>query len=138
MWVAGAEQHELLLEAAWLQGPLQDPDCLVTIQDADGHFLFVDPCAERVVGHPAEQLLGLRFENLLLPVDLDDARPLLALGRERLSHAILRLRCKDDERWFHTTTMPVGDVTIVLQCPTPEPAEGRCVPSRSRMLLTTA
>ncbi|MGB1586598.1 MAG: PAS domain-containing protein [Thermoplasmatota archaeon] len=138
MWWQRADDLDLLLEASWLQGPLRDPACVVTVQDTHGKFLFVGHQASDLLGYKPKELKGKRFEHLLLPVDLDATKPLLETGRQQLSHAVLRLRCATGEQWFHTTFMPVGEAIIAVQRIVSAPASGCPEPTTQRAVSIIA
>lgn len=126
-WQRDAKEVRQLLDATWLQQPLQDPACLVTVRRArDQRLVFVSSQATDLLGYAPERLEGRPMTDLVLPVDLADAAPLLAAGSDKLSASIVRLRCKTGERWFRTVCVPVDEHVITLQHEAPAPATGCC------------
>lgn len=133
MWWQRAARHDVLLEAAWLKGPLQDPQRAVTIRRAADHtFVYVSERAPEILGHAADSLLGHSLWDLFLPADLRDAGTVLDASLDGLSRSVLRLRTPTDERWIETRSLPCTDLIVAIhhQVPTPQLAKCRVLDAR--------
>jgi PAS domain S-box-containing protein len=86
---------------------------LYVIATRDGHYLDVNPAWGNELGYGPGELLGVTFEELVHPDDLDRARDAISLLTEgdMVDDLELRMRAKDGSyRWFAWSAVPDGDV----------------------------
>jgi len=90
-----------------------------TVVDADGLIRYQSPAVERVLGYPADELLGTGMDALLDPDDQPSFRELLGRSVARPSASVvgeLRLRPHADpqapRRFEMTITNLLGDPTV--------------------------
>ena len=89
---------------------------LYVITTRDGHYRNANP-AWRELGYDASDLVGLAFDELVHPDDVDRARDAITqlFDGEVVVDLELRIRTKDDTyRWFAWTCVPDGDVVYCM------------------------
>ncbi|MGY3231500.1 PAS domain S-box-containing protein [Luteibacter sp. HA06] len=86
---------------------------LYVVLARDGHYRNTNPAWHNELGYEVSELVGLGFEELVHPDDLDRARDAVSqmFEGEVVEDLELRLRAKDESyRWFAWTCVPDGDV----------------------------
>ncbi|KJV33184.1 hybrid sensor histidine kinase/response regulator [Luteibacter yeojuensis] len=86
---------------------------LYVVMTRDGHYRDVNPAWTAELGYDVTNLIGLGFEELIHPDDLDRARDGVSqmLDGEVVEDLELRMRAADGHyRWFAWTGVPDGDV----------------------------
>jgi PAS domain S-box-containing protein len=86
---------------------------LYVVLARDGHYRNTNPAWHNELGYEVSELVGLGFEELVHPDDLDRARDAVSQMFEGdvVEDLELRLRAKDGSyRWFAWTCVPDGDV----------------------------
>jgi len=86
---------------------------LYVVLARDGRYRDTNPAWQSELGYEATELIGLGFEELVHPDDLDRARDAVSqmLDGDVVEDLELRLRAKDGTyRWFAWTCVPDGDV----------------------------
>ncbi|URX62314.1 PAS domain-containing protein [Luteibacter anthropi] len=89
---------------------------LYVITTRDGHYRNANP-AWRELGYDTSELVGLAFDELVHPDDVDRARDAITqlFEGDIVVDLELRVRTKDDEyRWFAWTCVPDGDVVYCM------------------------
>jgi len=112
-------QQELAAVQQRLRQIVENTDQVEFYQDLEGHFTFVSPVAERVLGFNPEALLGKGCEDSVHP---DDLAGVLGIKAEMLKSGIgmrgieYRVRHGDGNYYWHTSSLsltraPNGTVT---------------------------
>jgi PAS domain S-box-containing protein len=86
---------------------------LYVVMTRDGHYRNVNPAWHTELGYDVHELVGLGFEELIHPDDLERARDAISqmVEGDVVEDLELRLRGKDGGfRWFAWTGVPDGDV----------------------------
>ncbi|UPG96223.1 hybrid sensor histidine kinase/response regulator [Luteibacter aegosomatissinici] len=86
---------------------------LYVVMTRDGHYRNVNPAWRTELGYAPDDLMGVGFEELIHPDDLDRARDAVSqmIDGEVVEDLELRIRSKDGQfRWFAWTGVPDGDV----------------------------
>lgn len=86
---------------------------LYVVLGRDGRYRDTNPAWRSELGYEADELIGLDFEQLVHPDDLDRARDAVSqmVDGDVVEDLELRLRSKDENyRWFAWTCVPDGDV----------------------------
>jgi PAS domain S-box-containing protein len=86
---------------------------LYVVLARDGHYRNTNPAWHTELGYEVSDLVGLGFEELVHPDDLDRARDAVSqmFDGEVVEDLELRVRAKDGAyRWFAWTCVPDGDV----------------------------
>jgi PAS domain S-box-containing protein len=86
---------------------------LYVVMTRDGHYRDVNPAWRTELGYAPDDLMGVGFEELIHPDDLDRARDAVSqmIEGEVVEDLELRIRSKDGQfRWFAWTGVPDGDV----------------------------
>ncbi|QWT21881.1 PAS domain S-box protein [Bacillus sp. NP157] len=86
---------------------------LYVVMTRDGHYRDVNPAWRRELGYATEDLVGLGFEELIHPDDLERARDAVSqmIDGDVVDDLELRIRAHDGSfRWFEWTGVPDGDV----------------------------
>jgi PAS domain S-box-containing protein len=86
---------------------------LYVVMTRDGHYRDLNPAWRTELGYEPNELVGVGFEELIHPEDLDRARDAVSqmVEGEVVEDLELRLRGKDGSyRWFAWTGVPDGDV----------------------------
>jgi PAS domain S-box-containing protein len=86
---------------------------LYVVMTRDGHYRNVNPAWRTELGYAPDDLMGVGFEELIHPEDLDRARDAVSqmIEGEVVEDLELRIRSKDGQfRWFAWTGVPDGDV----------------------------
>ncbi|MGN6480569.1 PAS domain-containing protein [Luteibacter sp.] len=86
---------------------------LYVVMTRDGHYRDLNPAWRTELGYAPDELVGLGFEELIHPDDLDRARDAVSqmVEGDVVEDLELRLRGKDGGyRWFAWTGVPDGDV----------------------------
>lgn len=86
---------------------------LYVVLARDGHYRNTNPAWHTELGYEVSDLVGLGFEELVHPEDLDRARDAVSqmFDGDVVEDLELRVRAKDGAyRWFAWTCVPDGDV----------------------------
>ena len=95
----GHEAEQVRQQEAWASSLLRGATDLIMVCDRSGRFAYVSPSARRLLGVPAEELVGTFLTDLVHPDDL-----LVAPGAQQLDRMlgtgpgrrpVIRLRCAD-------------------------------------------
>jgi PAS domain S-box-containing protein len=86
---------------------------LVCLHAPDGHFLYLSPSCERLLGYHSGELVGMNAYELFHPHDLENIQAdshQQALTGKTVNSVIYRIRKKSGEYiWFETFTQPILD-----------------------------
>jgi PAS domain S-box-containing protein len=88
------------------------PDLYIVLA-RDGHYRNANPAWRNELGYEVSELVGLGFEELVHPDDLDRARDAVSqlFEGDAVDDLELRIRARDGSyRWFAWTCIPDGDV----------------------------
>ena len=86
---------------------------LYVVMTRDGHYRNLNPAWRTELGYAPDELVGVGFEELIHPDDLDRARDAVSqmVEGEIVEDLELRMRAEDGSyRWFAWTGVPDGDV----------------------------
>jgi PAS domain S-box-containing protein len=84
---------------------------LLGIANTDGHFLRLNPAAERILGYTREELMARKFLDFVHPDDLDRTREAVntLASQQKIASFENRYRCKDGTyRWLQWSSAPAG------------------------------
>jgi PAS domain S-box-containing protein len=86
---------------------------LVCLHTPDGHFLYLSPSCERLLGYHPDELVGMNAYNLFHPGDAEDIRTNShehVLTGKTINSVTYRIRKKSGEYiWFESFTQPILD-----------------------------
>jgi PAS domain S-box-containing protein len=86
---------------------------LIALQGADGHYRYVTPSVQRLLGYTAAELVGASYQSFLHPDDLAIVLPQirrLVVDGEIQQAIRLRFRRKDgDWAWLETLAVPLRE-----------------------------